>query len=130
MDMDILVISVFSLVVDGCPAAITVFSAYAMHNCFTIYVTDIIVSAFLFYLTIWFVHCRIRFLSLKLNIYFGNYLALSILPQFLHTIFILCSLSSKHLPRVIPLRSLLQQCRNICNSLNYYYLGVSDFFSL
>ena len=113
MDMDILAISVFSFEVDFCPVGIIVLRTYAMHNCFIICVTDTTVSAFSFYSTKRFANFRIRFLSSKLNMYFSNCCVFSKLLHCSHTIVILCSISSKLMLRVIPLRSLLQQCRNI-----------------
>ena len=101
-----------------------------MHNCFTICVTVTTVSAFSFYSTKRFANFRIRFLSSKLNMYFSNCCVFSKLLHCSHTIVILCSISSKLMLRVIPLRSLLQQCRNIFNFVNYNYLGVSDLKSL
>ena len=129
MDMDILAISVFSLVVDGCPVDNTVIFTYAIQNCFIIFAIDTNVSVCLLYHNIWYVLCSKRLMSFKLYMYYGNYFVSSSL-LFLYHIIMISSLSSNHLLRVVPLRSLLHQCRNINNSFYYYYLGVSDLESL
>ena len=129
MDMDILAISVFSLVVDGCPVDNTVIFTYAIQNCFIIFAIDTNVSVCLLYHNIWYVLCSNRLLSFKLYMYYGNYFVSSSL-LFLYHIMMISSLSSNHILRVFPLRSLLHQCRNINNSFYHYYLGVSDLESL
>ena len=69
MDMDILAISVFSLVVDGCPVDNNVIFTYVIQNCFIIFAIDTNVSVCSFYHNIWYVLCRNRLLSSKLYVF-------------------------------------------------------------